>query len=610
MTHYQTVTDLAVGSTQRTVNGTVVSERHTFNQRVVITLSRLLRTSLLLGGAVAVACSDGATAVSSDTTASATTTTPGCFTTLSTSSSLSVGQVVAGVSGPTLCVTAGAAAAEYALIPFNGSTVSAASFDVIASGTTAPSALPNAIVASSPSFDRFGGVIPESPTPSLRERFEAGLRRRERVALPQLMNGARRWARQRATPNALRDVIPNGIVVGQRLQLNANADVACSAPIYRTGRVVAITNRAIVVADTGNPAGGYTDAEYASFGTTFDTLIDPLDRQNFGDPSDIDNNGRVLLFFTKTVNDLTPPGSSSFIGGFFYARDLFPLVGTVDYAACGASNVGEMFYVMVPDPSRGGVFSKANVASEVYGTLVHEYQHLINASRRMYVNSAATDFEETWLNEGLSHIAEELLFYRVSGLAPRQNIDASAIRTSAAVITAFNDYESDNFGRYEQFLDSPSGFSPYTDNDSLATRGATWSFLRYAADHRGSADSDTWMKLVNSPTTGISNLQGVFGNSVVNEIRDWGTSVLVDDDIGADIRYQQPSWDFRAMYAALLSTSAFPLMNSALTNAKRTVTLEAGSTAYLRFALAAGSTANIQWTGAPSTVQFTIVRTK
>ena len=26
----------------------------------------------------------------------------------------------------------------------------------------------------------------------------------------------------------------------------------------------------------------------------------------------------------------------------------------------------------------------------------------------MYVNTEATDFEEVWLNEGLSHIAEEL----------------------------------------------------------------------------------------------------------------------------------------------------------------------------------------------------------
>ena len=44
------------------------------------------------------------------------------------------------------------------------------------------------------------------------------------------------------------------------------------------GKVVAITDKAIVVADTANPAGGFTDAEYRSIGVTFDTLVDPVDR--------------------------------------------------------------------------------------------------------------------------------------------------------------------------------------------------------------------------------------------------------------------------------------------------------------------------------------------
>jgi hypothetical protein len=88
-------------------------------------------------------------------------------------------------------------------------------------------------------------------------------------------------------------------VIGQILQLNANSDSECTSPDYRGARVVAITNSTIVVADTLNPTGGYTDAEYASLGVTFDTLIDPLDRAAFGDPSDIDGNKRIVLFFTK-----------------------------------------------------------------------------------------------------------------------------------------------------------------------------------------------------------------------------------------------------------------------------------------------------------------------
>jgi hypothetical protein len=309
------------------------------------------------------------------------------------------------------------------------------------------------------------------------------------------------------------------------------------------------------------------------------------------------------------VNDLTPTTSASYIGGFFHGRDLFPTKNTADFEACPASNVGEMFYVMVPDPKRGGAFAKANVESEVLGTLAHEYQHLINASRRMYVNTAATDFEETWLNEGLSHIAEELLFYRVSGLTPRQNISASTIRSSAAYVSAFNDYASDNFGRYREYLKSPSKYSPYSDNDSLETRGATWAFLRDAADRKATSDGDVWYKLVNATTSGMTNLRSVFGIGVLNQLRDWGTSVLTDDVAGVDAAYQQPSWNFRSMFAALTSSPVFPITTVSLA-ATQSVTLTAGATAYLRFGVATGGTATVQWTAPPSLVQLTLVRTK
>src|SRR5678815_5511223 len=87
-----------------------------------------------------------------------------------------------------------------------------------------------------------------------------------------------------------------------------------------------------------------------------------------------------------------------------------------------------MYYALVPDPN--GLFSdsrsKADVLDFTNSTLAHEYQHLINAGRRLYVTIAPT-FEDTWLNEGLSHIAEELLYFKATKLAPRQNLDVNAV---------------------------------------------------------------------------------------------------------------------------------------------------------------------------------------
>jgi hypothetical protein len=573
-------------------------------------LSRFTRAAMCVGAAVAAACSDAPTAAAPDTASAPVNTTANACTGALT---LTAGQVMPGVSGTSICVSGGTAGAEYALIPFYGTTFASATttLDFTASGTATPSAAPSLIPSVSASLD----AIASSPVLPTRYRashdFELALRERERVKLRPLI-GAARAARRRATAasRASFNEIPSQPTIGQVLQLNANADSDCTAPTYRGARVVAVTKSAIVVADTLNPDGGYTDAEYASLGVTFDTLIDPLDRQAFGDPSDIDGNGRIVLFFTKAVNDLTPTTSSSYIGGFFHGRDLFPTQETPDFAACATSNVGEMFYIMVPDPKRGGPFAKTRVASEVLGTLAHEYQHLINASRRMYVNTTATDFEETWLNEGLSHIAEELLFYRVSGLAPRQDIDAAAIRSSSAYVDAFNNYQVDNFGRYNEFLSSPSKYSVYSDNDSLATRGATWAFLRDAADRKATSDGDTWFRLVNSTTTGIANLRAVFGTGVLNEVRDWGTSVLTDDLTGVDAAYQQPSWNFRSVFAALNSSTVFPIATVSLTTGTRSITLVGGATSYIRFAVASRATASVQWSTPSSSVQFTLVRTK
>jgi len=74
------------------------------------------------------------------------------------------------------------------------------------------------------------------------------------------------------------------------LRFNVNADNACNAPQYRTGRVVAVGQRSIVVADTANPAGGFTSAEYRSIAQSFDNLIHPTMVRYFGEPEDIDGN--------------------------------------------------------------------------------------------------------------------------------------------------------------------------------------------------------------------------------------------------------------------------------------------------------------------------------
>ncbi|HET9426232.1 MAG TPA: hypothetical protein VFO55_12765 [Gemmatimonadaceae bacterium] len=559
------------------------------------------RAALALCAGLLVACSSKGDGPITDPVVEQTVQPPGANFSCPTSqvAELAVGDVRTALPGTFLCLKS-SANAEYMLNGFFASTVPTAQTQVSVTGfgiTTVSSSASTSLTVPR-AMTTLDGSTP-------RESIELAFRNYERNVLAPRMAGARLAYRNRASFNAAPPA------VGDLLQLNASS-TGCESPRYRFGRVAAVTNRAIVVSDTGNPAGGFTDAEYASIGATFDTLVDPLDRAAFGDPTDIDANGRVIIFYTRVVNELTPAQSPGVVEGFFNPRDLFPRTATPTLQACTGSNVAEMFYMVVADPGgtiNGNVRTKSDVQRSTISVIAHEYQHLINSARRIYVNNA-DDFEEVWLNEGLSHIAEELLFYHTSGLASRSNIDATTITASQRRVDAFNLHQVANFGRYNQFLARPELSSPYANNDSLSNRGAIWSFLRYAADRKAASDGTFWQALVNSRTVGIPNLNAVLGTDVMPWFRDWSISVYTDDRAPTAATWQQPSWHFRSIYPRLGITT-FPLRLRPLTNASATaVTLSGGGSMYATFGVSAGTTAGLSWTaGSPSAV-FSIVRTR
>ena len=400
--------------------------------------------------------------------------------------------------------------------------------------------------------------------------------------------------------------------VGDVFTLNVQTDSACTDIIKRGARVVAIGAQSIVLSDTLNPSGGFSTADYQRFAARFDTLVYPIDVANFGAPADIDKNGKVVLLFTTAVNALTPTNSNSYVGGFFYNRDLFPIADALPLEGCPGSNYSELFYLLAPDPKgviNGNVRETSFVDSVTTSVLAHEFQHLINASRRLYVTQGVEDFETTWLNEGLSHIAEELLFFHEAKLASRQNIDTIKIRSSNTIRIAFNVDMLANADRYRTFLVAPSENSPFRNDDSLETRGATWSLLRYLADRKGGTESDTWQALVNSTKSGVSNLSSVFGSDLASKVHDWNVSHYTDDVVpGLPAEHTQPSWNWHSVFKALTKSGpAYPLEVKTLTAGSASGTLIGGAAAYYRFSVPAGTAATITL-AAPGPISARVVR--
>jgi len=428
--------------------------------------------------------------------------------------------------------------------------------------------------------------------------------------------GAARAARSFARPGSV------GRIRGPSYSLNSSAPSVpavdslialnvgdgCTTADTRTFRVEAVGTHAIVLADTANPGGGFTRLDYQRFAQRFDAQVYPLDVGNFDVPTDIDGNDHVAILFTRAVNELTPPNSGAFIGGFFNPRDLFPRTQSQRLGVCPTSNEGEMFYMMVPDPGgtvNGNSFRYGFVDTLTTGVLAHEFQHLINAGRRMYVNTTATDFEETWLDEGLSHTAEELLYFQQSGLAPRSRLTASSVNDTWAHFAPWIADDANNFIRFYLYLIDPANHSPIDMGDDLETRGATWAFLRYAVDRSFASDTGVWQRFANSTTTGIGTLTFALQRA---------PDPLLKDFALANMMGGHPTWNFSDIFTNVFVDVGYPLAYGNLQEGTAVpVAAKGGSASYWKFAIPPDAQAMLRFgsSAAPAdpNLKFVLLRT-
>jgi hypothetical protein len=560
---------------------------------------------------------------------------------LATSSPIAVGQVVSTSSIYTCLPSVAGAAAEYTLVAHNSSLDGATLLPsrVTAWGLATPPSALKAPSASRPMLSRSVSGFASASAPVLDQGFHQRLLTQSR-SLSRLFGFARsaRNARLSASrPSAGRlapsaspsfSAIPSTVSVGDIVRLNVSSS-PCDAAIIRGFRVTAIGAKSIVLADTLNPANGFSDAEYVKFAARFDTLVYPLDVDNFGAPSDLDGNGKVAVLFTKYVNELTPANSDSFIGGFFHPRDLFPKADTDGLQGCPSSNEGEMFYMLVPDPTgvvNGNKYSLGFVDTLTVGVLAHEFQHLINAGRRIYVNVGAVDFEDTWLNEGLSHIAEELLYYRESGMQPRQGLTDALIRANASKYAMWKADASSNFSRLLEYIEHPGASSPIdAENDELSTRGASWSFLRYAVDRAFTSDAGVWSRFSNSTETGLKTVTLGLQTDPRPYLADFAIATYLSDlGVSTDPRFRHKSWNYRDIFSNTFGTRVngvftpngfYPLETTGLADrVTTTVNVRGGSASYLRLTVPAGREALVshaEGTGTTNTsFVFSVIRTK
>ncbi|MBX6331818.1 MAG: hypothetical protein IRY91_08225 [Gemmatimonadaceae bacterium] len=384
-----------------------------------------------------------------------------------------------------------------------------------------------------------------------------------------------------------------------------NATDACAQFDSVTAVVKFVGTHGIILQDTTAPPDGFTASDFAAIADEFDTKIYPADTIHFGGPADVDGNGHVFLLYTPVVNAGTPRGSAGgVIEGFFFAGDLF---STTD---CAESNMAELFYLIVPDPA--GKFSDARSVDDVRqatrGTIAHEFQHMINFSVRAIDEGLQTS-EATWLDEGLSHFAEELVGRYERGFTDLQSLGAADVAGRPSDLDDFNAFFLQNLARFREWLSHPSqlGATSSAADTSLAVRGAAWSLLRYAADHYAGGDVPAFTRaLVAGPDTSVRNLSLRAGVPFDSIVAGWLVADAVDDAGIArlDPRYTFVSWNVREVESAL-NSGVYPLTPTALDGGPTiTRTIDAAAGDYFQLSLAAGARALVgalDGSGAPLT---------
>ena len=307
-----------------------------------------------------------------------------------------------------------------------------------------------------------------------------------------------------------------------------------------TADLVYTGDNIVIYADTATPENGFTTTRLQRFGDLFDQTLYPIDTTAFGRPTDIDGNGRLIVLMTPRVNalvDETECLTDGFITGYFFG---FDLVST----DANRSNRGEVFYMLTPDAD--GEFSCEHsvdeVAELVPSTFIHELQHMISYGAHVIQRGSTRD-EETWLNEGLSLIAEELgsLYYEekyppgTCGPGIRTDCEQLFPDSSQGFIVSNLQYA------FDWMASAPDiSVTTFESSGSFEERGAAFLFLRWLGDHK----PGVFRALVQTALSGTENVSNAAGEPFPALFADFGVALYTDSIPGLERSAVPPRYRF------------------------------------------------------------------
>jgi hypothetical protein len=268
--------------------------------------------------------------------------------------------------------------------------------------------------------------------------------------------------------------------------------------------------------------GDGLDAQAALMGRAFDDHIFPAESRIFappivppGAPS------KVALLVSPEVNNQGRDGTI----GYFTARDLvLPAEAEAD-PELAHSNHRMMLYMAASVVQEGD-------EAEYLGTVAHEYQHLLNATHKLFGPTPAPTTEDTWLDEGLAMYAMQATGY---GLGSEATTLLDHVRG---------------------YLDTPEAYSltDWRANPGQAGYGAAYLFTVYLVDRLGEG---IVRELLTSPRVGAENVEAMLaahGLTFREAFRDWAGATM----LAGDVRPPEARYTYRSITLPAARAGAGP----------------------------------------------------
>jgi hypothetical protein len=385
-----------------------------------------------------------------------------------------------------------------------------------------------------------------------------------------------------------------------------------------------VGQRAIFVEDAGNPSP-FTDADLEELSRMFDEEIHGTLVEYFGEPSDLDGNGRVVIVITKKLNEwLDDLG----LLGFVTVANLAPRT------TCPASNEGEFFFSLAPDPS--GAFGPAMPVGDVRSLeqilIAHETTHIIQFSRRLAV-PGMKGLMPSWQAEGQATLAEEVVGFHVRGRTTGQNYGPAVFfgEVDPAWHQGLNDllvyFGFD--GPTQRINGAPERCSflggPAEGNTgpcgARMEYGVAWSFLRWLSDQYGplrpGGEQDLHRDIIENTEVSFATIEQVVGASRQDLLARWAASLYLDDrspEVNPALAWS--SWNLQAIAEAVVAPARLtPRSRTFSTSFDDAIFVRAGSTAYYLVSGVPGTSTAIRVRtivggAAPPEIQVWVVRTR